>query len=60
MIFDFLKEQTFNPSYVFLTKNNSPFQCLGVYYAEGTPVPFPNTEVKLCRADGSSPQWVQE
>ena len=24
---------------------------VGVFYAEGPPVPFPNTEVKLCRAD---------
>ena len=24
---------------------------VGEVYAEGPPVPFPNTEVKLCRAD---------
>ena len=26
---------------------------VGVYYAEGPPVPFPNTVVKLTRADNS-------
>ncbi len=31
-------------------------QYLGVYSAEGTPVPIPNTEVKLCCVDGTS--WL--
>ena len=29
-------------------------QDLGVYCAEGTPVPIPNTEVKLCCVDGTA------
>ncbi len=32
------------------------FQNLGVYGAKGTPVPIPNTAVKLCRVDGTS--WL--
>ena len=28
---------------------------VGIIYAEGSPVPIPNTEVKLCRADNT---WV--
>ena len=29
---------------------------VGVFYAEGPPVPIPNTEVKLCRADNT---WLE-
>ena len=29
----------------------SLFHSVGLINAEGPPVPFPNTEVKLCRAD---------
>ena len=30
---------------------SSKIRSVGEIYAEGPPVPFPNTEVKLCRAD---------
>ena len=44
-----------------MIKFKSPHNCViqrstnavGVYYAEGPPVPFPNTVVKLMRADNS-------
>ena len=36
--------------------NISFFQDLGVYSARGTPVPFPNTAVKLRNVDGTS--WI--
>ena len=29
---------------------------VGVFYAEGPPVPIPNTEVKLCRAEDT---WLE-
>ena len=32
------------------------FQDLGVYCAKGTPVPIPNTEVKLRNVDGTA--WL--
>ena len=35
-------------------------QDLGVYCAEGTPVPIPNTEVKLCCVDGTASLDVGE
>ena len=35
-------------------------QNLGVYCAEGTPVPIPNTEVKLCCVDGTASLDVGE
>ena len=36
------------------SKTIKPFQSLGVSSREATPVPFPNTAVKLSRADGSA------
>ena len=36
--------------------NISFSQHLGVYCAEGTPVPIPNTEVKLCCVNGTA--WL--
>ena len=45
---------------IFLIQNNfrqhSFFQNLGVYCAKGTPVPIPNTEVKLRNVDGTA--WL--
>ena len=35
-------------------------QDLGVYCAEGTPAPIPNTEVKLCCVDGTASLDVGE
>ena len=45
---------------IFLEQYHSFFQNLGVYGTEGTPVPFPNTEVKLCRVDGTAWLHVEE
>ena len=36
------------------------FQNLGVYGMKGTPVPIPNTEVKLRRVDGTAWFHVEE
>ena len=33
---------------------------VGLSNAEGPPVPIPNTEVKLCSADNTSPETVRE
>ena len=33
---------------------------VGFINAEGPPVPIPNTEVKLCSADNTSPETVRE
>ena len=33
---------------------------VGLTNAEGPPVPIPNTEVKLCSADNTSPETVRE
>ena len=33
---------------------------VGFLNAEGPPVPIPNTEVKLCSADNTSPETVRE
>ena len=44
---------------IFLSQNyfsNSFSQNLGVYCAKGTPVPIPNTEVKLRNVDGTA--WL--
>ena len=34
-----------------IRRDGSVGQTVGVIHAEGPPVPIPNTEVKLCRAD---------
>ena len=35
-------------------------ELVGFLNAEGPPVPIPNTEVKLCSADNTSPETVRE
>ena len=51
-------------------KRKWPLNTVGVYYAEGPPVPIPNTVVKLMRAknswraasrkDRSTPTWLPQ